>query len=217
MGNNMTGGTFLRTVAIGGAATVVLAAWGRGEPKGPNDRITLGFIGVGTMGRGHLGAFLGDADVQVVAVCDVVKERLESAQKLVEDRYAKAREKENYKGCATFKDFRELLDRKDIDAVVIATPDHWHALPAVYAARAGKDIYCEKPLTRTIAEGRRVVEEAAKKKIIFQTGSQQRSEFGGRFRTAVELVRNGPIGKVNTARPAPHAPHKPSPPQQQHF
>jgi predicted dehydrogenase len=151
MRNDMTRRTFVRTVAVGGAAAVAMPAWARGEPKGPNDRITLGFIGVGTMGRGHLGAFLGDADVQVVAVCDVVKERREDARKRVEDAYAKARDKENYKGCAAFNDFRELLERKDIDAVVIATPDHWHALPAVYAARAGKDIYCEKPLTRTIA------------------------------------------------------------------
>jgi predicted dehydrogenase len=141
---------------------VVLPSLGWGEGKGPNDRIQLGFIGVGTMGRGHLGGFLGYTDVQVVAVCDVVKERLESAKKMVEDRYAKSREKEKYNGCVALTDFRELIERKDIDAVVIATPDHWHALPAVYAARAGKDIYCEKPLTRTIAEGRRVVEEAKK-------------------------------------------------------
>jgi predicted dehydrogenase len=209
MRNDMTRRTFVRTLAVGGAAAVVMPAWARGEPKGPNDRITLGFIGVGTMGRGHLKSSLGDADIQVVAVCDVVKERRESAKKMVEDAYAKARDKENYKGCAVFNDFRELLDRKDIDAVLIATPDHWHALPAVYAARAKKDIYCEKPLTRTIAEGRRVVEEAKKNNVIFQTGSQQRSEFGGHFRTAVELVRNGRIGKVKTVWIGVGAPNKP--------
>jgi predicted dehydrogenase len=207
--NNMNRRMFLQTLTITGTASVVLPRWSRGDPKGPNERITLGFIGVGVQNRGHLNAFLGMGDVQVVAVCDVVKERLAAAQKTVEDRYAKARDKDNYKGCLAVKDFREVLDRKDIDAVVIATPDHWHALVAVHAARAGKDIYCEKPLTRTIAEGRHVVEEAKKKKIVFQTGSQQRSEFGGRFRQAVELVRNGRIGKVKTVHIGVGAPNKP--------
>jgi predicted dehydrogenase len=167
------------------------------DPKPPSDRITLGFIGVGTMGRYHLGGFLRDADVQVVAVCDVVAARRDSAKKMADEHYSK-QVKGTYKGCDTHKDFRDLLARKDIDAVVIATPDHWHAIPCILAARAGKDIYCEKPLTHSIAEGRRIVEEATKAKIVFQTGSQQRTEFGGFFRKAVELVRNGRIGKVKT-------------------
>src|SRR5262249_23211219 len=146
-----------------------------------SDRITLGFIGVGTMGRGHLGSFLGRPEVQVVAVCDVVAERRESAQKMVEDKYGKEKEKGSYKGCQAYNDFRELLARKDINAVVIATPDHWHVIPCIQAAQAGKDIYCEKPLTLTIAEGRAIVQAVKKHNIIFQTGSQQRSEFGGRF------------------------------------
>jgi predicted dehydrogenase len=165
----------------------------------PSERITLGFIGVGTMGRGHLGNFLGRADVQVIAVCDVVAERRSSAQKLVEDRYSKDKKGE-FKGCKAYTDFREMLARKDLDAVVIATPDHWHAIPCILAARAGKDIYCEKPLTHHIAEGRKIVEAVQQRKVVFQTGSQQRSEFGGRFRLAVELVRNGRIGKVHTIR-----------------
>ncbi len=162
-----------------------------------NDRISLGFIGVGTMGRGHLGGFLGRPEVQVVAVCDVVAERRDDAKKRVEDRYGKEK-KADFKGCEAYTDFRKLLERQDIDAVVIATPDHWHAVPCVMAAQAGKHIYCEKPLTHTISEGRIIADEVRKNKIIFQTGSQQRSEFGGRFRTAVELVRNGRIGKVKT-------------------
>ena len=105
-----------------------------------------------------------------------------------------------YKGCATYNDFRELLARKDIDAVVIATPDHWHALGCVAAANAGKDIYCEKPLTHTIAQGQKIIDAVRRNKIVFQTGSQQRSEFGGKFRQAVEYVRNGRIGKVKTVR-----------------
>ncbi|MCE9533428.1 MAG: Gfo/Idh/MocA family oxidoreductase [Planctomycetes bacterium] len=168
------------------------------EPKkSPSDRINLGFIGVGTMGGGHLGSFLNMADVQVVAVCDVVKERREFARKRVEDKYG-ADKKSTYKGCAEFVDFRKLLELKDLDAVVIATPDHWHTIPCVLAARAKKDIYCEKPLTHNIAEGRQLIEEINKAKVIFQTGSQQRSEFGNNFRLAVELVRNGRIGKLKT-------------------
>jgi predicted dehydrogenase len=187
---------FVRTVAAGAAAAPFVHVPLRAE-RGANDRITLGFIGVGTMNRGHLRTFLSSADVQVVAVCDVVAERRDDAKKVAEERYAKET-KGTYKGCTAYADFRELLARKDIDAVVIATPDHWHAIPCVLAARAGKDIYCEKPLTHNVAEGRRIVDEVAKAKVVFQTGSQQRSEFGGRFRTAVELVRNGRIGMVHT-------------------
>ena len=123
----------------------------------------IGFIGVGTMGRGHLGAFLGMNDVQVVAVCDVVAERRDDAKKRVEERYGKDKKGE-FKGCEAYTDFRKLLAREDIDAVVIATPDHWHTIPCLMAARAGKHIYCEKPLTLFIAEGRKIVDEVAKKK-----------------------------------------------------
>jgi predicted dehydrogenase len=152
------------------------------------------------MGRGHLGAFLGNKAVQVVAICDVVEERRQAALKSVENRYAEDKQNGLFKGCTVYNNFRELLARKDIDAVVIATPDHWHAIPCIEAAKAGKHIYCEKPLTHNVVEGRRIVEAAAAAKIIFQTGSQQRSEFGNRFRTAVEYVRNGRIGKVKTVR-----------------
>ncbi len=166
---------------------------------GPNDRITLGFIGVGIMGRGHLSGFLGQQDVQVMAVCDVVKERRVDAQKMVDSRYAK-KSLSVGNNCLVFEDFRELLAKKEIDAVVISTPDHWHAIPCILAARAGKDIYCEKPLTRTIAEGRRIVDEVVKAGRVFQTGSQQRSEFGHRFRKASLLIRNGAIGQIKTVR-----------------
>ena len=165
-----------------------------------NERINLGFIGVGTMGRGHLGDHLGNASVQVVAVCDVEPTRREDAKKRVEAKYAEELKKGTYKGCDAYADFREILGRKDIDAVVIATPDHWHAIPSVEAAKAGKHIYCEKPLTHTISEGRKIVDAVKKSGVIFQTGSQQRSDFGGNFRKAVEYVRNGRIGKLKTIR-----------------
>src|SRR5258708_26794026 len=126
---------------------------------------------------------------------------------MVMDRYGKD-QKSEFKGCEAVGDFRKLLDMKTIDAVVIATPDHWHTIHCILAARAKKDIYCEKPLTHNIAEGRRIVEEVARGKIIFQTGSQQRREFNNYFRKAVELVRNGYIGKLKNIRIGVGTPNK---------
>lgn len=203
---NLSRRQFLQTSAAVGLATPLLAD----EPKkvNPSDRLTLGFIGMGTMNRGHLGDFLGRKEVQVVAVCDVVAERRDDAKRMVESRYGKDKKGE-YKGCDAYTDFRKIIERKDIDAVVIATPDHWHAIPCLLAAAAKKDIYCEKPLTHNIAEGRAIVEAVAKNNIIFQTGSQQRTEFGNHFRLAVELVRNGRIGKVKTIRIGVGGPSQP--------
>lgn len=185
----------LKAMATSAALPLAGPLWADEARKPASDRINLGFIGVGVMGRGHLGSFLGMGDVQVVAVCDVVAQRLDHARKMVETRYGKDKKGE-FKGCAAFKDFRDLLAVKGLDAVLIATPDHWHVIPCILAARAGKHIYCEKPLTHDIAEGRRLVKEVSRSGITFQTGSQQRSEFGNHFRLAVELVRNGRIGKV---------------------
>src|SRR5262249_40035023 len=174
---------------------VPASALGDDKKKAASARLTLGFIGMGTMNRGHLGHFLGQKDVQVLAVCDVDTTRREAAKKTVEDRYAKDQKDGQYKGCAAYNDFRELLGRKDIDAVVIATPDHWHAIPCLEACKAGKDIYCEKPLTLTIAEAKKLIDAVRKYQRVFQTGSQQRSDR--EFRVACELVRNGRIGKVS--------------------
>ncbi len=189
--------TFLRTATATAAAPLLFTP---SSAFAANDKLTLGFIGVGTMGRGHLGNFLGRAEVEVVAVCDVVKERLDDAVGRVEKKYADRTKSGAYKGVKAYTDFRELLALKGLDAVVIATPDHWHHIPCVLAARAGKHIYCEKPLTHNVAEGRQIVEEVKKAKIIFQTGSQQRSEFNNHFRKAVEYVWNGRIGKLKTVR-----------------
>lgn len=191
------------------AASVATPAILHAEERSPNDRINLGFIGVGTMGRGHVGSFLRYPEAQIVAICDVVAERRDHCQKMVEEHYAKQKDKGTFKDCKVYNDFRELLGRKDIDAVVIATPDHWHAIPCVQAAAVGKDIYCEKPLTVAIAQGRKIIDAVKKHKVVFQTGSQQRSEFGGRFRLAVELVRNGRIGKVKTVRIGVGGPARP--------
>ncbi len=192
---------FLQTTAAASlAAPPLLSVRAWAGPTPPSDRITLALIGVGKMGDGHLGAFLGMNDVQVLAVCDVVAERREHARAKVEQRYAEATKSGSYRGCEAYTDYHEILQRDDIDAVLIATPDHWHALPAVHAARAKKDIYCEKPLTHAIAQGRKIVDAVRENQVIFQTGSQQRSEFGGRFRRAVELIHNGLIGDVQTVR-----------------
>jgi predicted dehydrogenase len=189
-----------QAVAAGVAGPTILTSLA-GARAAANERLTLGFIGTGTMGRGHhLGRFLNYGDVQIVAVSDVVAARRDYSKALVEEHYARQSGKGSYKGCDSFNDFRELLALDGLDAVLIATPDHWHVPGAILAARAKKDIYCEKPLTLTIGEGRRLVDEVRKNKVVFQTGSQQRSEFGGRFRTAVELVRNGRIGRVKTVR-----------------
>ena len=165
-----------------------------------NDRLQIGFIGVGTMGRGHLGAFLNMKEVQVIAVCDVVEERLQMAHKMVANKYGGPNSQTEFKDCKVFKDFRKLLEDKSIDAVVISTPDHWHTIPSIMAARQKKHVYCEKPLTHSIHEGRVLTSEVAKSGIVFQTGSQQRSEFAGKFRLAVQLIRAGRIGKIKTVR-----------------
>ena len=166
----------------------------------PTDKIHVGFIGVGKMGRAHVAALLERADVEAVAVCDVVRERAESARDMIAQKYGAGLKSGDYKEARAYTDFRELLDHRRLDAVVIATPDHWHAMASILAARAGKNIYCEKPLTHNVAEGRQLVEEVKKAKVTFQTGSQQRTQFGGYFRRAVEYVWNGRIGKLHTIR-----------------
>lgn len=191
------------------AAASVPLVWSRVAGMAANERIAVGVIGVGTMGRGHLGAMLGRSDVQVVAVCDVVRERLEHARQRVETHYASRNKSGTYSGVGAYSDFRELLRHPGLDAVIIATPDHWHAMPCVLAARAKKHIYCEKPLTHNVAEGRQIVEAVRRAGVIFQTGSQQRSEFGNRFRAAVEMIWNGWIGKIKTIRIGVGGPARP--------
>ena len=166
----------------------------------------MGAIGLGGQGTRDMGAFLGRGDVQMVALCDVDQgsrnyERgwyrgLAPARETVEKRYAAEMRDGTYKGCDTTTDFRELLARDDIDAVTTACPDHWHALIVVAAARAGKDIYCQKPLSHSIADGKAMVEAVRRYGRVFQCGSQRRSS--SRCRRSCELVRNGRIGKLHT-------------------
>jgi predicted dehydrogenase len=147
----------------------------------------MGMIGCGWQGGSNMGGFLNHANCQVVAVCDLDRNHLNEAVTTVNAHYKN-------QDCKAYHDYRELLARPDIDAVMLATPDHWHALVAVEAARQGKDIYGEKPLARTIAEQQAMVKAVQKSKCIWQTGSWQRSEK--HFHYAAEIVRNGLIGKI---------------------
>lgn len=187
---------FLQASAIASAPFILPSGmWGASKAgKGPNNRITLGCIGMGRRLSGIVGAFAESEDAQMVAVSDCVDARLDYGMQRIRELYE--RKKRGSEGLKAHKDFREIIADKSIDAVAIGTPDHWHAIMSILAAKAGKHVYCEKPLTRTIGEGRAVVKAARDNKIVFQTGSQQRTEYGGRFRTAVEYVRSGRIGEL---------------------
>jgi predicted dehydrogenase len=189
---------FLKTASAAAAAAPFLLPshiWAAEGGAQPNSRITLGCIGTGKQGRHLLNSFLPNPTAQVVAVCDVDTTRRDHHKKLVEDFYA-AKQNTDYKGCALYNDFQEVIARKDIDAVVIATPDHWHALVAVAALDSGKDVYCEKPLSLTIYEARAMVKATRRNQRVFQTGSMQRSDNSCSFLKGCELVRNGRIGEL---------------------
>ncbi len=212
---------FLHRTATAGIATVAFphvipsSALGADGAVAPSNRITVGIIGTGNQGTNDLRAFLSDERVQVVAVCDVNRESAgywngavagrDPATRIVEEHYAKKSPSGGYKGCDIYTDFRQLLARKDLDAVEVATPDHWHAIPMIAAAKAGKHIYCQKPLSLTIAEGRAMSNAVKKYKVTFQCGSQQRSD--SKFRHACELVRNGRLGKLHTVKVGQPAGH----------
>lgn len=199
-----------RSAGILGAAVVAPAiipasALGRNGLIAPSERITMGFIGVGTQGGGHLlggawtyltGGYAARKDVQVLAVCDVWRDRRERARLRVNQHYAEVYGKGNYRTCEAYVDFRNVLDRSDIDAVLIATPAHWHATMAVMAAQAGKDIYCEKPTAVTVRESQAVQAAVKRWGRVYQAGTQQRSEYDSFFRRACEYVRSGRIGKL---------------------
>jgi predicted dehydrogenase len=153
----------------------------------PSNRIVMGAIGVGSQGTGDMRGFLSKSEVQMVAVCDVEKAHRDRAKQLVDERYGNG-------DCASHLDFREVIGRGDLDAVMLALPDHWHAIPAIAAARAGLDIHGQKPFARSVREGRAICDAVHRYGRVWQTGSQQRSDY--KFRRACELVRNGRIGKI---------------------
>jgi predicted dehydrogenase len=150
--------------------------------------IRVGVIGVGGQGKSNIREIMSN----VTAICDPDRNHLADTKKMVEDK--------NQRPVATYGDFRKMLESKDLDAVLIATPDHWHTLPAIYAMQAGKDVYCEKPLTLTVREGQALVKAARYYKRIFQTGSQQRSWGDEKFRRGCEYARSGRIGDIKTVR-----------------
>lgn len=162
----------------------------------PSNRITMGMIGMGLMMGGHFRSMLGRGDVQVLAVCDVDARRRENAKRQAERSYAERTSGGTYKGCEAYLEYEALCARQDIDAVFVVTPDHWHAMCSLAAIKAGKDVYCQKPMTLTIREGRLMSDACKQYGTVFQVGSQQRSEWA--FRKACEIVRNGWIGKVHT-------------------
>jgi len=184
---------FLKQAAALSAAPFILPSTVWGAETNPSDRIVMGFIGMGKQNKGLLNNFMNQRDVQVVAVCDVDTTRRTAAHERVLEHYA-ARPDSGGGDCAAYVDFREVLARDDIDAVCIATPDHWHAIATVGALESGKDVYCEKPLTHNIHESVAVIDAVKDNDGVLQTGSMQRSSK--EFRIACELVRNGAIGNV---------------------
>jgi predicted dehydrogenase len=176
---------------------VPAAALGRDDKPAPSERITLGVIGIGPRCTYDLQAMLKHADVQCLAVCDVQASRREAGKKLVDEHYKN-------KNCAVYRDFRELLDRKDIDAVLIATGDRWHAPASILAAKAGKDVYSEKPCGITIAACQELADTMHREKRVFQAGTQRRSVPN--FQKAVELAHSGKLGKLHTLHASVYLP-----------
>ena len=193
---------FMTTAGKGIVASAVVGGFPSIVPasvlgaNAPGNRINIGAIGTGRISRGHDLPGLWRYDTaRIVAVCDLDSQRVEDARTLVNGHYAKTTGKA-YNGVTTYSDYRELLANKDVDAVVISTPDHWHAIIAIHAVQAGKDVYLQKPASLTIAEGRALSDAVHHSGRIFQIGSQQRSS--PQFRYAAELVRNGRIGQLKT-------------------
>ena len=201
---------FLRRSALAAAVVstptlIPASALGRDGFTAPSERVAMGFIGLGGQGAGHLlggawtyvqGGYIARDDVQVQAVCDVRKERRDSAQQRCNDIYAKKLGQAGYNGVRAYNDFREVLARPDIDAVLIAVPYHWAAPLSIMAMQAGKDVYCEKPVAITVRESSALIEASKRFSRIYQAGTQQRSEYGGKFRQACDYVRNHRIGQL---------------------
>src|SRR5437773_6634 len=176
--------TFLKAVVGAGLAT----AASRGRVLGANDRVRIACVGIGLIGKRHLLDFLAEPDAEVAAICEVYPPRLEEGLAAAGA------------GAQGYRDFRKVLDRKDVDAVVVSTPDHWHALMTILACAAGKDVYVEKPLTHAVREGQWMVRAARHFQRVVQVGTQQRS--GAHYKRCVELIRGGHIGDLRSARVA---------------
>ena len=165
------------------------SVFGSGAAIAPSERLTMGAIGLGGQGMHNLRNFLTCEDLRLVAVCDVDTKHRTTAKETVDTAYGN-------RDCAAYNDFRDILVRDDIDTVLIATPDHWHAIISIEAAKAGKDIYCEKPISLTIAEGRAVADTIKRLGTVYQSGTQRRSNAC--FRFAVDIARSGMLGRLHT-------------------
>ena len=194
---NLTRRRFLKASAAAALAGPVVAgarALGAEGARAASDRINVASIGIRNMGGNHLKGLVRNREARMVALCDVDYNVLEAAAKTVERAYGETTPSGRFKGCFQTRDFREILTRPDIDAVVIAVPDHWHGVIAVAACRAGKDVYCEKPMSLTINQGKAMVKAVRRYGRVFQTGTQRRSYANARH--VCELVRNGRIGTL---------------------
>lgn len=179
---------FLKTAGALGALSLSTRGYSAQAGASPNGRINVGFIGLGGQGLFRLRGFMKHPDVNVTALCDVDQSHLRRAAELVTSTRGNSP--------ALFGDFRKLIERKDVDAVCIATPDHWHALTTIYACNAGKDVFVEKPLCHTIVEGRAMVQAVARNKRITQLGNHMHNDYPN-YRRAVEVVRSGMLGKID--------------------
>jgi predicted dehydrogenase len=195
MSNVQTRRRFLKAAAAAIAAPTIVPAraLGRDGAVAPSNRLGLAVIGLGDRGNYHLSALSAFKEVQVLSMCDV---RGDQAEKVC----AKFHEKVGSRDCAATQDFREILARPDVDAITVAAPENWHAVMAIEAMKAGKDVYCEKALSLTVAEGRAVCEAVRRTGRVLQAGTQQRSD--ARFRFACELARNGRLGRLHTVTAA---------------
>jgi predicted dehydrogenase len=185
MPENITRRQFLKK-AGGAAAGALTATMFAGAARGANEKIVIGAIGCGGMGMSDVRDFLRTGQVALAAVCDVDRERLQNAAR------------ETGGTAQMYADYRKLLERKDLDAVIVATPDHWHAIPMIHACQAGLDVYVEKPLAYSVAEGRAMVTAARRYGRVVQVGTQQRS--GSHFQKAIEIVRSGALGQITLVR-----------------
>ena len=202
LGRRVSRRSFVGTAAAGLSLPLLIpgSSLGLNGATSANERVNIGAIGVGVRGRHALNSLFPLPDAQVVAACDPRQPRLTSVLEQIERNYAEKLGRQTYKGCAACKDFVELLARSDVDALLVCPPDHWHGVVMTRAAQAGKDMYGEKPISRTIAEGIMVRDTVRRQGLVFQTGTQQRSD--PKFRHACQLVRAGYIGKVHTVKVA---------------
>jgi len=180
--------------AVAAPYIVPATSLGAAGKAAPSERIGVAVLGVGSRGSGHLRTMLGRSDAQVLAACDANQPKADKLAKQVDARYGAQAGRPGWKGCGSTSDFREVLARPDVDAVFIAAPENWHAVMAAMAVQAGKDVYCEKALSLTVAEGRQLCQAVRRYGKVLQVGTQQRSDR--RFRHACELAINGYLGKL---------------------